>query len=167
MTLICTNSITVERESQIWEEAICSLSARLLSLTSKVSRGPQNTSQDLIYSRHTVHPQTSRPDDDSPVCLSLETQSNIQMDNWKQLAWNNIFLKPFFFVLFHYTWLRAYSHGSSSVKLCLDTAVLWAKCKCQHANTLTMTVLTCWSLTSIMFTIFIILCYHANILIDN
>lgn len=102
MTLIGTNSITVEGESQIWEEAICSLSGRLLSLTSKISRGPQNTSQDLIYTRRTVRPQTSPPDDDSPVCLSLETQSNTQMDNWKN--WNDTtfkFLKPFFFVLFH------------------------------------------------------------------
>lgn len=53
-----------------------------------------------------------------------------------------------------------------TVRLCLGTVVLWAKWECQHANMLSMTILKCRYLVSIMFAIHITLvcvlaCYQS------
>lgn len=53
-----------------------------------------------------------------------------------------------------------YSPDSGSVRLCLRLAVLWAKCKCQPDNMLTVIMLTCSYIIG-MFTILGF--YHANI----
>ncbi len=50
---------------------------------------------------------------------------------------------------------RLSGHVSSSLRLYLDTVVLWAKCQCQHVNMLTMRMIACWYWTGIMFTILV------------